>query len=65
MSTLQFILPVAGEDVILLNLSNASPSEFRNPFNGSISTALSGSVSTSNLLRASYIPGNQKILVFM
>jgi hypothetical protein len=52
-TTLQLILPIDDDEDVLLNLSDASPSESRDPFTGSISIALAGSVSTSNLLRAS------------
>lgn len=54
-STLQFILPIAGKGEILLKWSDADPSGFRYPLKGSISTVLEGSISTSNLLRASCV----------
>lgn len=52
--TLQFILPMAGEEVDLLKWRDADPSGLRIPFEGSILTALSGSMSTENLLIASW-----------
>jgi len=59
---LQFILPIDDDDDdILLNFSDASPSESRKPFAGSISIALAGSVSTSNLLRASYTSAKRNV----
>lgn len=51
-TTLQLILPVDDDEDFLLYLSDACP-EFRKPLTGSISIASAGSMSTSNLFRAS------------